>query len=132
MIAQPTYFFRDVLALCHQDAGVAKRTQVFGGITAECGELAERANAASLITRAMGLRSVLDQPEIAALANLLDLSQCDGLSIKMHGDDRPGARRDCSFNLRGVHLPAAIVRIDEAATQPDHCGSRSGRDESVG
>ncbi len=76
-------------------------------------DVADRPHAAALVFRAVALRRIFDHHQAAAPRDLQDGIQIGRLPEEMHGNDRPGARRDRRFDPRGVDIERRGVDIHE-------------------
>ena len=93
-VAQPPHPRRHRRVLHHHRAAVAEGAQVLGGIKGQGADAGERAHAPALVGGPDGLAGVLDHRHAPLAAQRQQRVEVGGMSIQVHGEDRPGARCD--------------------------------------
>ena len=86
--------FRDAVVVGGQRAAFTVRAEVFRGIKAERGRVAERSDALGAITRGMRLRRVLQDAQVAPRGDFADGIHVRGAAVEMHGKNGASTRGD--------------------------------------
>lgn len=94
-------------------SGVAECAEVFAGVEAVAGGVAERSGAAAVEEASVGLGVVFDEFEIVLLADAADLVGVGALAVEVHDHDGAGAGGDGCFDARGVDLIGGYVGLHE-------------------
>ena len=81
-----------------QRSAFTVRAEVFRGIKAERGRVAERSDALGAITRGMRLRRVLQDAQVATRGDFADGIHVRGAAVEMHGKNGASTRGDGAFD----------------------------------
>ena len=112
VIAQHADAVGDFWIIGRDRAAIAHRAKILAGIKTPGDGVAVRADALSLIARAMGLGGVLQHVKLVFAGNRKDRIEISGLAIKMHRQDNPRAGRDRRLDQLRVYIECALVRLN--------------------
>jgi hypothetical protein len=112
VIAQPPAARRDVVVIGHEQSAVAHHRQVLGGVEREGAGPAEAADLPALPGSAVGLRAILEEPEAALGAKLLDAGQIGRLAVEMNGHEAHSPGADLARGVVEIH-GVRVVGVDE-------------------
>src|SRR5207244_12526142 len=93
--------------------GVSERAEVLRGKEGEAAEVAERAGADAAELRADRLRRVLDDRDVVAAGDGVDLVHRRALAVEVDRHDRSRLRRDARLDLRRGEVVVVEDDVDE-------------------
>ena len=105
--------FGEIGVVRAEQAGVAKRAEIFGGVKTKRAAGAERAGLAAMIFCAEGLRGVFDDGEVVRPREGENAIHVRGLAIEVHGDDGLGAWGDFFGGVGHIEVEAGRADIHE-------------------
>ena len=113
-------------------SGVAECAEVFAGVEAVAGGVAERSGAAAVEEASVGLGVVFDEFEMVVFADAADLVGVGALAVEVHDHDGAGAGGDGRFDARGVDLIGGYVGLHEDGHEAVFGDGEYGGDIGVG
>ena len=105
--------FDEFFVVRRDGAAVAVGAEVFRRVETEGRGEAESAREFAAVGRAVRLRRVFEDEEVAARGDFVDAADVGGLAVEVDGDDGARARRDGRFERGGVERERVGVYVGE-------------------
>ena len=119
-VPQPAQPGRERAVAGHDRAAVAKGTEVLRRIEAERAGHADGAHGSAAGCCQVRLTRIFDQRQFVPRGHLLQGVHIRGLSVQMHRQNRPCARRDGAFGCGRVERQTFRIDVGEDWTRTDH------------
>ena len=113
-------------------AGIAQGAQVFAGVKAEPGGIAQTACAAALVGGTVSLGSILDDLQAVGTGNLQNRVHVGALAVEVHSHDSLGLLGDGRLDAGGINVVAGQHRLHKDRRCPGVGDSQHGGNKGVG
>ena len=113
-------------------AGIAQGAQVFAGVKAEPGGIAQTACAAALVGGTVSLGSILDDLQAVGTGDLQNRVHVGALAVEVHSHDSLGLLGDGRLDAGGINVVAGQHRLHKDRRCPGVGDSQHGGNKGVG
>ena len=132
VVAQLPQLFGDPIVVGRDHSAVAERAEVLRRVEAERRGVAEAARPPSLVSRAVGLRGILDHQQVVPPRDRQDGVEVDRQAVEMDRHDGARSRIDRCRESIGVDGVGGRIHVDEDRPGAGRGNGQDRRDEAVG